>query len=418
MLGEPAFVAAHHRRDAQREALLAEQRVAAVARAVRPDLARLGKVHDVLVLACCTASARRAAPGASGAPTECTQGTNGPSLPSTSYTARPMRVMMRMLTATYGLSESSTPICAIGLPIGPIENGTTYIVRPRMQPSNRPFERARASRAGATPVVRRAGVVLALAADERAVLDARDVGRIRAREVAARALRRIERDEACPPRPSRAHRRSYSAVAAVAPDDALGLGEARRSRGPSRGAAGVARTPGRPRMRRAWQAIRFDSSLTGQWQRDSCVNGWYCRGGARFCRRARLAHRSAILRDLAAWARGHWDNLRAIALRELRTRSGPSSSFVEYRPRRLRASIPVRTPREHEGVASSSTTSARHMERGDQRHAELQHLRGDAHLGHAAGRGAEHERAPDDSPDAHASDDAERGRQHDRQERR
>ena len=29
-------------------------------------------------------------------------------------------------------------MCAIGLPIGPIENGTTYIVRPRMQPSKRP----------------------------------------------------------------------------------------------------------------------------------------------------------------------------------------------------------------------------------------------------------------------------------------
>ena len=50
VLGEPALVARHHRRDAQREALLAEQRVAAVARSVRLDLARLGEVHDVLVL--------------------------------------------------------------------------------------------------------------------------------------------------------------------------------------------------------------------------------------------------------------------------------------------------------------------------------------------------------------------------------
>ena len=50
VLGEPALVARHHRRDPQREALLAEQRVAAVARAERPDLARLGEVHDVLVV--------------------------------------------------------------------------------------------------------------------------------------------------------------------------------------------------------------------------------------------------------------------------------------------------------------------------------------------------------------------------------
>ncbi|MNS99358.1 hypothetical protein D3C72_1337590 [compost metagenome] len=48
VLGQPAFVAAHVRGDAQREALLAQQRVAAVARAVAPDLARLGVVNDVL----------------------------------------------------------------------------------------------------------------------------------------------------------------------------------------------------------------------------------------------------------------------------------------------------------------------------------------------------------------------------------
>ena len=75
-------------------------------------------------------------PGTSGAPTVCMHGTKSPSEPSTSNTARPMRVMMRMLTATYGESDSSTPMCAIGEPIGPIENGTTYIVRPRMQPLN------------------------------------------------------------------------------------------------------------------------------------------------------------------------------------------------------------------------------------------------------------------------------------------
>jgi hypothetical protein len=45
-----------------------------------------------------------------------------------------MRVMIFMLTATYGLSDSSTPMCAIGEPSGPMLNGTTYIVRPRMQP--------------------------------------------------------------------------------------------------------------------------------------------------------------------------------------------------------------------------------------------------------------------------------------------
>jgi hypothetical protein len=43
-------VAGHGRGDAQREALLAQQGVAAVARAVGPDLPGLGEVDDVLVV--------------------------------------------------------------------------------------------------------------------------------------------------------------------------------------------------------------------------------------------------------------------------------------------------------------------------------------------------------------------------------
>ena len=45
-----------------------------------------------------------------------------------------MRVMMRMLTTTYGESVSWTPIWAMGEPIGPMLNGMTYMVRPRMDP--------------------------------------------------------------------------------------------------------------------------------------------------------------------------------------------------------------------------------------------------------------------------------------------
>ena len=48
VLGHPALVAGDVGGDAQGEALLAEQRVAAVARAVAPDLAGLGEVDDVL----------------------------------------------------------------------------------------------------------------------------------------------------------------------------------------------------------------------------------------------------------------------------------------------------------------------------------------------------------------------------------
>ena len=89
--------------------------------------------------------ATSSSPSSSGAPTECTQGTNSPSSPSTSSVFAPTRVMIIMFTATQAESVSSTPMCAIGEPSGPIENGRTYIVRPAMQPSNRPLSVARIS---------------------------------------------------------------------------------------------------------------------------------------------------------------------------------------------------------------------------------------------------------------------------------
>ena len=91
-------------------------------------------------------------PGASGAPTECRHFTNSPSSPSTSRTLRPMRVMSFMFTATYAESEISTPMCAMGEPSGPMLKGTTYIVRPRMQPLKSPSRVLRIS-AGSTQLL-------------------------------------------------------------------------------------------------------------------------------------------------------------------------------------------------------------------------------------------------------------------------
>ena len=51
--------------------------------------------------------------------------------------------MTRMLTTTYGESVTCTPSCEIGPPSGPIENGTTYMVRPRIDPANTPASSAR-----------------------------------------------------------------------------------------------------------------------------------------------------------------------------------------------------------------------------------------------------------------------------------
>ena len=50
-----------------------------------------------------------------------------------------MRAMIRMFTTTYGESVSCTPMRDIGDPTGPILNGNTYMVRPRMQPRNIDF---------------------------------------------------------------------------------------------------------------------------------------------------------------------------------------------------------------------------------------------------------------------------------------
>jgi hypothetical protein len=44
--------------------------------------------------------------------------------------------MIRMLTATYNESVSCTPTWLLSDPSGPIEKGTTYIVRPRIEPAN------------------------------------------------------------------------------------------------------------------------------------------------------------------------------------------------------------------------------------------------------------------------------------------
>ena len=76
-------------------------------------------------------------PGKSGAPTLWTQGTTRFSpLSISSNTRLPMRAMMRMLTTTYGESVNWTPIWDMGPPMGPMLNGSTYMVRPCMQPLN------------------------------------------------------------------------------------------------------------------------------------------------------------------------------------------------------------------------------------------------------------------------------------------
>ena len=46
---------------------------------------------------------------------------------------------MRMFTTTYGVSVSCTAFCENAESIGPMLNGRTYIVRPRIEPRNSDF---------------------------------------------------------------------------------------------------------------------------------------------------------------------------------------------------------------------------------------------------------------------------------------
>jgi hypothetical protein len=95
--------------------------------------------------------------------------------------------MMRMFTATYAESVNSTPMWDFGEPIGPMLNGTTYIVRPRMHPSNSSRNLPRIS----------SGAILR--ANECAIFHARDVGWIGPRQVAVRPFRFVQFDEGAGP---------------------------------------------------------------------------------------------------------------------------------------------------------------------------------------------------------------------------
>ena len=80
-----------------------------------------------------------ACPACSGAPTECRQATKSasPLAVIAASAERPIRVMILILTTTYEESVISTPKLGCAASSGPIQNGTTYIVRPRMQPRYR-----------------------------------------------------------------------------------------------------------------------------------------------------------------------------------------------------------------------------------------------------------------------------------------
>ena len=83
---------------------------------------------------------------------------------------------------------------AIGEPSGPMEKGTTYIVRPSHGAAVQRQQLGLHLR-GCPPVVGRTGVDLPLGADERAILDPGDVAGIGQGQEAVRALGVVRADE-------------------------------------------------------------------------------------------------------------------------------------------------------------------------------------------------------------------------------
>ncbi len=228
VLGQPPLVARHDRRNAQRQAFFAQQRIAAVARAVGPDLARLGKVDDPLFrvagpaygfFAYCQRHAHRVHAG------------NEISILAQHVVHRPSHAghdfhahhdigRIRELNADVGDGRTHRPhrkrhhvhAAAAHATVEQAAEGAAHFRR-------------------RNPVVGGAGVVLLFAADEGALLDPRYVGRIRQREVAVGAQLGIETfhhsgGDHFPAQALVFFRR------AVAPDDAVRLGELRHVRDP------------------------------------------------------------------------------------------------------------------------------------------------------------------------------------------
>ena len=89
--------------------------------------------------------------------------------------------MIRIDTATYGESVSWTPTWLLSEPSGPIENGTTYIVRPRIEPANSSVRASRISAGSRQLLVGPASTSVAVQMNVRSSTRATSPGSDRAR---------------------------------------------------------------------------------------------------------------------------------------------------------------------------------------------------------------------------------------------
>ena len=166
-----------------------------------------------------------ASPSSSGAPTVCRQGTNAPSSPIASsarlahagHDPHRDRDVRRV-----GQLDADVATCPSRA--GPSRTGRrTSCGRASRRRTGRGASPRIVGRV--LPVVRRPGVLLALGADERAVLDAGDVGGVRPAEVAVRALGVAQACVNVPPSTSSWQSRSYSSAEPSHQYTRVGLGE-------------------------------------------------------------------------------------------------------------------------------------------------------------------------------------------------
>ena len=177
VLGQPALVAGHRPR---RSAASSTSCPAARCRRSRSRRTRSCAPRGTArCTSCrCTARPRPPAPGSSGAPTECRHGTKSASSSSIRRsTPTPIRAMTRIETTTYGESVISTPNIGLrGVQVAHHERDDVHRPAAHRAPVELGHDRLHLLRGH--PVVGGSGVRLVPAADEGAVLDPRDVGRV------------------------------------------------------------------------------------------------------------------------------------------------------------------------------------------------------------------------------------------------
>ena len=222
VLGHPALVAGHDRGDPQRQALLAQQRVAAVARAVGPDLAGLGVVDDVLRLGV-------------GRPRDVV-GAIGERGADRVHARDEVAVGAEVLEGAGAHAGHDPHVDHDVGRVGDLDPDMGLVRPQRPHGERHDVHRAvlhgaveelahlGAHRGRVAPVVRRPGVALVLRADVGAVLDAGHVGGFRPSEVAVGALGLIEALEGAGVDELLAERLVLLGRP-VAPVDARGLGQ-------------------------------------------------------------------------------------------------------------------------------------------------------------------------------------------------